>query len=98
MQDARRACGIEALRGYQQRWFRACFASACRSMHVDRGLLKTYLGHSQGDILGEHYERVGLEQLRAEIVAAIEKWWHKSGTNAKSQSAKSNDISLSGSF
>jgi len=75
--------GIEALRGYKPRWLRASFASAVLSVGADRTLVKEYMGHSQGDVLGLHYEQISIERLRSTILPAIETWWHKSVTTEK---------------
>ena len=77
----------QALRGYKPRWLRACFASAVLSVGADQTLVKEYMGHSQGDVLGLHYEQISIERLRSTIVPAIETWWHKSVTIEKPVSA-----------
>jgi len=38
------------------------------------------MGHSQGDVLGLHYEQISIERMRSIALPAIETWWHKSGT------------------
>ena len=83
MTRAMQQSGIDALRGYKPRWLRACFASAVLSMGADRTLVKEYMGHSRGDVLGLHYEQISIERLRSTILPAIETWWHKSVTPEK---------------
>ena len=63
---------IEALRGYKPRWLRACFASAVLSVGADRTLVKVSMGHSQGDVLGLHYEQISIERLPSTILPALE--------------------------
>ena len=35
-------------------------------------MVQQYIGHERGDVLGDHYEKAGIERMRAEIVARIE--------------------------
>lgn len=77
--------GVETLRGYQPHWLRATFASACSAGGADTRVLQAYLGHCRGDILGLHYEQIAIERMRSEILPALEKWCHKSGTSQKSE-------------
>ena len=44
-------------------------------------LLKAYLGHSSGDMLGSHYRRIDIADLRA-LPTAI-KGWRKLAENGK---------------
>lgn len=76
MRAAIQACwqetGIEALRSYRPRWLRSTFATLIRQARVDDRVLKAYLGHSRRDVLGDHYEVVGIEWMRTEVVFAAE--------------------------
>jgi hypothetical protein len=46
-------------------------------MGVNRALVRDYLGHAQGDVLGEHYEQISRRQLAESVIPAIEKWLNK---------------------
>ena len=74
-----KATGIESLRRFQCHWFRSTFATAVRSVGADVRYVQVYLGHSLRDMLGQHYEQIGLEQLRS-VVACFEKWCHQNVT------------------
>jgi integrase len=80
IQGCWRETGIESLRHFQPHWLRATLVSLLRAQRADHRLVKSYIGHSLGDVLGEHYEIVSVEQLRVEIVPIIEGFWHKVGT------------------
>jgi integrase len=80
-----KATGLESLRGYRPRWLRAAFVSLMRARRADHRLLKRYIGHSLGDILGASYEVISDAQLRAEIVPISEEIWHKVGTAQNAQ-------------
>ena len=71
------------------RKLRACFATAASQAGVSDRLLKAYLGHSSGDMLGGHYRRIDTKELRAVVVgieSAIEDTRRKhSGKNELGQ-------------
>ena len=46
------------------RKLRAAFPTATSKAGVPDRLLKAYLGHSSGDVLGGHYRRIDTEELR----------------------------------
>ncbi len=46
------------------RKLRAAFATMAGRLRVPDRLLKTYMGQSSGDILGGHYMRIGIDELR----------------------------------
>jgi type I restriction enzyme S subunit len=50
------------------RKLRACFATAASQAGVSDRLLKACLGHTGGDMLGNHYRRIDTEELRAVVV------------------------------
>ena len=43
---------------------RASFVTMAGRLGVPDRLLKAYIGHASGDILGSHYRRIGLDELR----------------------------------
>jgi integrase len=47
------------------RKLRASFATMAGRMGAPDRLLKAYLGHVPGDMLGGHYRRIGMDELRA---------------------------------
>ena len=65
--------GDDAWRHYHPRWLRASFVSAVRSRGIDERLVKHYIGHSTGDILGRHYEQPSPSDF-APLLAAISDW------------------------
>jgi integrase len=71
------------------RKLRAAFATAASQAGVSDRLLKAYLGHSSGDMLGNHYRRIDTKELRAVVVgfeSAIEGLRRKdSGKNEMEQ-------------
>ena len=50
------------------RKLRAAFATAASQAGVSDRLLKAYLGHTGGDMLGNHYRRIDTKELRAVVV------------------------------
>ena len=50
------------------RKLRATFATAASQAGVSDRLLKAYLGHTGGDMLGNHYRRIDTRELRAVVV------------------------------
>jgi site-specific recombinase XerD len=73
------ASEIEALREYKPRWLRASFASAVLSAGANSDCVQKYMGHAPTSVLTRHYAQISDEMLRAAILPAITKWWHKSG-------------------
>ncbi len=52
---------------------RASFATMAGRLGVPDRLLKAYLGHSSGDMLGTHYRRIDLSELRS-VSGAMNGW------------------------
>lgn len=65
---AMRACvrdnGPDSLRGFPPRKLRATFSTLAYLLGAEDRLLKRCLGHSSQDILGAHYLRIDIEDLR----------------------------------
>jgi integrase len=61
--------------GFTAHHLRATFATLARRGGADSRYLQAFLGHSRGDVLGEHYERITTEDLRAKVVAAFATEW-----------------------
>jgi len=61
---------------------RASFASAVPSAGANSDCVQKYMAHAPTSVLTRHYAQISDEMLRAAILPAIEKWWHKSGTPA----------------
>jgi len=57
---------------------RASFASAVLSAGANSDCVQKYMGHAPTSVLTGHYAQISDEMLRAAILLAIEKWWHKS--------------------
>jgi integrase len=55
------------------RKMRAAFATVAGRLGVQDRLLKAYLGHSSGDMLGGHYRRIALDELRS-VSGLMEQW------------------------
>jgi integrase len=55
------------------RKLRAAFATMAGRLGARRELIKAYVGHSAGDVLGAHYRLIGADELR-EVAAAMEGW------------------------
>ena len=55
------------------RKLRAFFATTAGRLGVPDRLLKAYMGHTAGDMLGMHYMRIGVEDLRP-VCEAMECW------------------------
>ena len=49
------------------------FATLAGRLDVRDRILKAYLGHSSGDVLGGHYRRIGLDELRS-VSDAMNGW------------------------
>ena len=47
------------------RKLRAAFATMAGRAEIPDRLVKAYLGHAPGDMLGEHYRRIGLDELQS---------------------------------
>ncbi len=66
MIEARAACGLPA--DFKARNLRATFVTLSRRAKADYPILKQYIGHTAGDMIGEHYESVTVADLRREVV------------------------------
>jgi len=86
--------GIEAFRDFQPHWLRATFATLVRRQRADARVLAVYLGQCPRDVLGAHYERVGLDQMQSEIVPAIEAAMNQEGVGKLSgiQTNRAKDV------
>lgn len=60
---------IAAVRPHE---LRATFVTMMRCLGVGDRSVKRYIGHTLGDVLGEHYEATPIERLRVDIVRTIE--------------------------
>lgn len=69
MKAARKVKELELPKEFTAHNLRATFVTLCRS--CDRDLRKRYIGHTAGDVLGEHYESVTVQDLQA-VVSALE--------------------------
>lgn len=71
----RAACvsDITRLTQIPARKLRAAFASLAGRLGAQDRILKTYLGHSAGDVLGNHYMRIGLADMRT-VSDAMNGW------------------------
>lgn len=58
--------------GFLARNLRATFATIARQSGADRYLLKRYIGHVPGDVLGEHYDNVPVEEMRSHVLRPFE--------------------------
>ena len=74
--------GVDRIAQIPARKLRAAFATMVTRLGVSEYLLKPYLGHSPGDILGNHYRRVDLEDLR--IIADRMDGWRSPATASAS--------------
>ncbi len=75
------ATKIVALASFFPRLLRKTFINLARQARCDARILKTYIGHSAGDVLGENYEQIGVDLMRSEIVDRLGVW--KSEESAK---------------
>ena len=74
LQACWREAGIAELRTFYPHWFRAAFATGVRAQGADARVLQASLGHSRGDMLGLHYEQITIDQMKAVILPATEKF------------------------
>lgn len=74
MRACHRAGGPERLGAFAPRRLRATFATLARSLGADEHLLRRFLGHVPRDVLGRHYVRIELNELRS-IPALLEGDW-----------------------
>ena len=70
---AAKETGIAKLAGMEPHSLRAAFATMASRLEVPDRLLKSYLGHTPGDVLGEHYRVIGLDDLR--LVSSLMNGW-----------------------
>ena len=70
---------------------RASFATIAGRLDIPRGLLKCYMGHSTGDVLGDHYQQVDLADLRA-VPNAMEGWRDNANRVSKSGALDARDV------
>ncbi|MCG3198354.1 MAG: Tyrosine recombinase XerC [bacterium] len=73
LERASRDLGNPRLLGIPPRKLRGFFATSASRLGASDRVLKRYLGHAQGDILGEHYRAVDLAELR-EVSSRMESW------------------------
>jgi integrase len=70
---AARETGIPRLAEVQPHRLRSSFATMAGRLGVPDRLLKAYLGHSPGDVLGEHYRKITLAELG--MVSSLMNGW-----------------------
>ena len=64
---------IERLAKIPARRLRSAFATMASRLGAPDPLLKAYLGHSSGDVLGSHYRKIALGDLKA-VSGVIDGW------------------------
>lgn len=57
--------GLARLGEIPARKLRAAFATLAGRLGAQDRILKAYIGHSSGDILGGHYRRIGMDELQS---------------------------------
>lgn len=65
--------GRAALADFQPHRLRASFATMAGRLGVADRLLQAYMGHAPVDVLGAHYRKIGLEDLKA-VSQKMDKW------------------------
>lgn len=81
--------GIPRLASIPARKLRAAFATMAGRLGVQDRILRRYMGHSAGDILGGHYRRIDLSELRT-VSDAMNDW--REVKNSESPMSKSGII------
>jgi len=76
LRRAARDLGMARLTEVPPRKLRAAFSTMAGRLKVPDRLLKAYLGHSSGDVLGGHYRRIDLDELR--LVSEAMNGWRQS--------------------
>ncbi|MCG3198737.1 MAG: Tyrosine recombinase XerC [bacterium] len=71
--QAAKDLGMPRLAEVQPHRLRSTFATMASRLGASDRLLKAYLGHSPGDILGSHYRAVDLAELRS-VSVALSAW------------------------
>lgn len=56
------------------RKLRASFITMCSRAGVPRNLIKRYIGHSQDDVMGRHYEAVTVDDLRQGLLEPLARY------------------------
>lgn len=67
--------GLILPEGFIARRMRASFATMARKAKADARVLKRYLGHAPGDVLGDHYEVIDVSDMRSEVVDTVAGIW-----------------------
>ena len=89
--QAAKALDLPHLAQVEPHRLRSCFATMAGRLGVSDRLVKRYMGHSVDDVLGTHYEKVGLADL-GEVSRCMEQWrsliereadWQNSGSFTK---------------
>lgn len=89
--QAAEALNMPRLAQVEPHRLRSCFATMAGRLGVSDRLVKRYMGHSVDDVLGTHYEKVGLADL-GEVSRRMEEWrslfereadWQNSGSFTK---------------
>jgi integrase len=70
------------------RKLRAAFATMASRMGAQNRILKAYLGHAAGDILGDHYRRINMDELRQVSGLIKTRSWQKAGNIRKTGDAR----------
>lgn len=73
LRKASQALGKPRLAQIPAKGLRRSFATMASRLGVSDRLLKAYLGHSAGDMLGGHYRRIDMAELRT-VSGAMEGW------------------------
>jgi integrase len=74
-QYAERNRRAERLASIPARKLRAAFATLASRLGAQDRILKAYLGHSAGDMLGGHYRQIGMDELR--VVSDLMNGWQR---------------------
>ncbi len=70
------------------RKLRAAFATMASKAGAQDRILKAYLGHSSGDMLGGHYRRIGMDELR--LVSGLMSAWRNAEKEADARKESGN--------
>jgi integrase len=80
--------GMARLGAIPARKLRAAFATMAGQLGAPDRLLKAYLGHSSGDMLGGHYRRIDLDELR--LVSGLMNGWREAAKNGDARKDSGN--------
>ena len=80
---------IPRLRTIPPHRLRAAFATMASRLGAQDRILKAYLGHSSGDMLGGHYRRIDMDELRQ--VSEIMDGWREAGKEGSARKQSGNN-------